>query len=407
MALKPLKVSQVNKYIGRILSTDPILGSILIKGEISNLKYHGSGHLYFSLNDESSTLRCFMPSTYVSKLRYELVNGMEITAEGHISVYEQGGSYSLNVRSIEVLGAGDLAAAFRALYEKLESEGLFAAENKKLIPEFPTTVCIITAETGAAVRDILKIIKSRNNVVNIIVYPCTVQGEYAAEEIASAVTDVNRKFNYVDTIIVGRGGGSAEDLWAFNEEIVARSIFESKIPVISAVGHETDFTIADYVADRRAETPTAAAVMAVPDSEELQHNLYDMHEKIRRSMLYRIDYRKSLLKHFDGQILSYTLGNRVETMKARCDMLKNGLINDIKSMIEMLQGATDRQAAVLEAASPESILAKGYAIVRTEDGKVITSVGAAVKEQYISLQMKDGSIDVSTLTNRISKNENN
>lgn len=407
MALKPLKVSQVNKYIGRILSTDPILGSILIKGEISNLKYHGSGHLYFSLNDESSTLRCFMPSAYVSKLRYELVNGMEITAEGHISVYEQGGSYSLNVRSIEVLGAGDLAAAFRALYEKLESEGLFAAENKKLIPEFPTTVCIITAETGAAVRDILKIIKSRNNVVNIIVYPCTVQGEYAAEEIASAVTDVNRKFNYVDTIIVGRGGGSAEDLWAFNEEIVARSIFESKIPVISAVGHETDFTIADYVADRRAETPTAAAVMAVPDSEELQHNLYDMHEKIRRSMLYRIDYRKSLLKHFDGQILSYTLGNRVETMKARCDMLKNGLINDIKSMIEMLQGATDRQAAVLEAASPESILAKGYAIVRTEDGKVITSVGAAAKEQYISLQMKDGSIDVSTLTNRISKNENN
>lgn len=306
-----------------------------------------------------------------------------------------------------MLGAGDLAAAFRALYEKLEYEGLFAAENKKLIPEFPTTVCIITAETGAAVRDILKIIKSRNNVVNIIVYPCTVQGEYAAEEIASAVTDVNRKFNYVDTIIVGRGGGSAEDLWAFNEEIVARSIFESKIPVISAVGHETDFTIADYVADRRAETPTAAAVMAVPDSEELQHNLYDMHEKIRRSMLYRIDYRKSLLKHFDGQILSYTLGNRVETMKARCDMLKNGLINDIKSMIETLQGATDRQAAVLEAASPESILAKGYAIVRTEGGKVITSVGAAAKEQYISLQMKDGSIDVSTLTNRISKNENN
>ena len=194
MALKPLMVSQVNKYIGRILSTDPILGSMLIKGEISNLKYHGSGHIYFSLNDENSTLRCFMPSSYVSKLRYELVNGMEITAAGYISVYEQGGSYSLNINNIEVLGAGDLAVAFKALYQRLESEGLFAPENKKNIHVFPKKICVITSETGAAVKDILKIIKSRNDVVDVIVYPCLVQGEYAAGEIAAAIADVNDKF---------------------------------------------------------------------------------------------------------------------------------------------------------------------------------------------------------------------
>lgn len=405
MALKPLMVSQVNKYIGRILSTDPILGSMLVKGEISNLKYHGSGHIYFSLNDENSTLRCFMPSSYVSKLRYELVNGMEITAAGYISVYEQGGSYSLNINNIEVLGAGDLAVAFKALYQRLESEGLFAPENKKNIPVFPKKICVITSETGAAVKDILKIIKSRNDVVDVIVYPCLVQGEYAAGEIAAAIADVNDKFYDVDTIIVGRGGGSAEDLWAFNEEIVARSIFKSRIPIISAVGHETDFTIADYVADRRAETPTAAAVMAVPDIRELRRNIFDMHEKMRRSILHRIDYKTSLIRNFDARAFSYTLKNRVAVMKSRCDILKNYIENDVKNIIEAAQWAVDKNAAILETASPERILARGYAIVRAEDGRVITSADDIAKEKDISLQMKDGTVTASVLGNKNSGKE--
>ena len=259
MAIKPVKVSQLNGYIKRILQTDPLLGNVSVIGEISNLKFHGSGHVYFSMKDEGSRLNCFLPADRAQNLRYELSEGMEITASGYIYLYERGGSYSLNIRDIEVAGLGNLSIAFEKLKAKLEAEGLFDKEHKKEIPFFPEKIAVVTSETGAAVRDILKIIKSRNNYVDVLIYPVLVQGPSAAGEIAHAIADINEKWPDIDTIITGRGGGAMEELWAFNEEIVARSIYASKIPVISAVGHETDFTIADFVADRRAETPTAAA----------------------------------------------------------------------------------------------------------------------------------------------------
>ena len=265
MAVKPVKVSQLNGYIKRILQTDPILGNVSVVGEISNLKFHGSGHVYFSMKDEGSRLNCFLPSERAESLRYELSEGMEITASGYIYLYERGGSYSLNIRDIEVAGLGNLSIAFEKLKEKLGKEGLFDAEHKKEIPFFPEKIAVVTSESGAAIRDILKIIKNKNNYVDILIYPVLVQGPAAAGEIAEAICDINENCPDVDTIIVGRGGGAMEELWAFNEEIVARSIYNSNIPVISAVGHETDVTISDFVADRRAETPTAAANLAVPD----------------------------------------------------------------------------------------------------------------------------------------------
>ena len=268
MAIKPVSVSQLNGYIKRILQTDPLLGNVSVVGEVSNLKYHGSGHVYFTLKDANSKISCFLPHDRAEALRYELSEGMEITASGYIYLYERGGSYSLNIRDIEVAGLGNLAIAFEKLKSKLEAEGLFDPAKKKAIPSFPEKIAVVTSETGAAVRDILKIIKNRNNYVDVLIYPVLVQGPAAAGEIAAAINHINEKWPDTDTIITGRGGGSMEELWAFNEEIVARAIYASAIPVISAVGHETDFTIADFVADRRAETPTAAAHMAVPDINE-------------------------------------------------------------------------------------------------------------------------------------------
>ena len=276
MGLKPFSVGQVNNYIGRILKTDPILGNISVIGEISNLTFHKSGYVFFSLKEDKSRLKCIIAPWNVEKITCPLEEGMEVIASGFISVFERDGVYNLNVRDIETNGIGQLAVAFEKLKAKLEKEGLFAQENKKPLPSFPSNVAVVTSETGAAVRDIIKTIKNKNDYVNILIYPVLVQGPAAAREIAGAIDRINAEYSEIDVIITGRGGGSMEELWAFNEEIVARSIFASKIPVISAVGHETDFTIADFTADFRAATPTAAAEMAVPDTRELKRYLQDL-----------------------------------------------------------------------------------------------------------------------------------
>ena len=260
MALKPISVSQLNGYIKRILQTDPILGNVSVIGEISNLKFHGSGHIYFSLKDANSKINCFLPMDQRKYLRFELSEGMEITASGYLYLYERGGSYSLNIRDINVEGRGNLDLAFEQLKNRLEQEGLFDERYKKKLPLFPEKIAVVTSETGAAVRDIIKTIKSRNCMTDIIVFPCLVQGKQAGADIAKTIAKVNDLYPEIDVMIVGRGGGSKEELWAFNEEVVARSIFLSEIPVISAVGHETDFSISDWVADVRAATPTAATV---------------------------------------------------------------------------------------------------------------------------------------------------
>ncbi len=297
--MKAVSVTQLNSYVSRILSTDPILCNIAVKGEISNFKKHSSGHWYFSLKDENSRISCFLPESRTHSIRYELDDGIEITAYGSISVYEKGGTYSLQIRDIELVGEGSLKAAFEMLKKKLDAEGLFSKEHKRPIPSDPKRIGVVTSPTGAAIRDIISTIKRRNPTVNILIYPALVQGEGSAASICRGIEELNDKFPDLDLLIVGRGGGSLEDLWSFNEESVARAIYSSNIPIISAVGHEVDYVISDYVADLRGATPTAAAELAVPHIDNLKDRLRRLSPEVMYSYLYAsvsdAEYRLKLL----------------------------------------------------------------------------------------------------------------
>ncbi len=371
MALKPVSVTQLNEYISRVLSTDPLLGNIRVTGEITNLKYHSSGHIYFSVTDENSKINCFFPSSYVKNLQIALRDGLKIIINGYINVYKKGGTYTLFVRSVESCGEGDLIAAFELLKRKLDAEGLFAAEHKKPIPTFPRKIGIVTSETGAALQDILKIIKSRTSLVDIIVFPVLVQGPAAAADIAAALDKINDTFDDIDTLIVGRGGGSAEDLQAFNEECVARAIYRSRIPVISAVGHEIDFTIADFVADKRAETPTAAAEMAVPDTKEL-----------RRKIEF---YRDNLVAEMKGKV-------RLDKLTADNYLLE--MQSALRSILTAAEHRMEKFSLILEENNPKNILAKGYSIMQTPAGEVISSISALEVGGEYEIALKDGAVKV-------------
>ncbi len=409
MALKPIKVSQLNKYIGRVMQTDPILGNVSVIGEISNLKYHGSGHVYFTLKDDTSKVNCFMPSSIVGNMRFQLADGMEVVAAGYISVYEKGGYYSLNVRDVQVSGEGGLALAYKAMYERLLKEGLFDAAHKKPLPAFPKKICVITSPTGAAVRDILKIIRSRNNVVDVMVYPCLVQGDGAAAQIAAAIDDVNARFSDTDVMIVGRGGGSLEELWAFNEETVARSIYESDIPVISAVGHETDFSISDYAADMRAETPTAAAAMAAPDTFRLRDEL----DGIIAAMSSRLNRMKEMksesLKRYAPQMLSMIFSRRISDASHMTERLADSMKNGIESRIKTASASVEKFGVMLGAGDPQRIINRGYAVVRdAESGSIISDAQQLTDGMSVTVRMRGGeaTADITGVTGYGSEKEN-
>ena len=393
MAIKPVKVSQLNGYIKRILQTDPLLGNVSVVGEISNLKFHGSGHVYFSLKDADSKLNCFLPSGRAAELRYQLSEGMEITASGYIYLYERGGSYSLNIRDIEVAGLGNLSIAFEKLKEKLEAEGLFDAKYKKEIPFFPEKVAVVTSETGAAIRDVLKIIKNKNNYVDILIYPVLVQGPAAAGQIAEAIEQINALYPEVDTIIAGRGGGAMEELWAFNEEVVARSIFASKIPVISAVGHETDITISDFVADRRAETPTAAANMAVPDIEELKAYTNDLKEKMGLSMDACLRYKQMHLQSLDLEAFKRDLESRIITEQMRIENMNTENMRQITALLEQYEKEIELYKANLDSLNPKAIMDRGYGAILTKDRKLAGSIETIQNEGTLTVVLKDGEAD--------------
>ena len=371
MALKPVTVSQLNEYISRVLTTDPLLGNISVRGEISNLKHHSSGHVYFSLVDENSKINCFLPASYARNIGAELSDGLEITIYGYINVYKKGGAYTLFVRTLEALGAGDLANAFELLKQRLEKEGLFDKAHKKPLPAFPRRVGVVTSPTGAAVRDIITIITSRTRMTDVIVFPVQVQGEGAAEDIAATLAMINRDFDDIDVLIVGRGGGSAEDLSAFNEENVARAVYNSRIPVISAVGHETDFSICDFVSDLRAETPTAAAEAAVPDDAQLRARLAELEARLSTQLTGKLEY-SSLLMQSRRQKMSQAL----------------------KSRLSELAHETERAYLTLKENNPFNILAKGYALIREENGRTVTSVHN-LKAQPYRIMLRDGTALVS------------
>lgn len=393
MGLKPVRVGQLNSYIGRILKTDPILGNVSVIGEISNLTFHNSGHVFFSLKDEKSRLRCFLSSWNLEKITCPLEEGMEIIASGYISVFERDGVYNLNVIDIEANGIGQLAIAFEKLKAKLEKEGLFAPENKKPLPWFPSKVAVVTSETGAAVRDIIKTIKNKNDYVNIYIYPVLVQGPAAARDIASAIDRINAEYRDTDIIITGRGGGSMEELWAFNEEIVARSIFASKIPVISAVGHETDFTISDFTADFRAATPTAAAEMAVPDTHEIRLSLNEMRIALADNLIRNIEMKRNRLNALDPNAFAKGIADKIAYEQLNADRIMEGMGESLRHRITSLRERAEHLGALINAADPKAILARGYSVVTDENGKIISSAGELSVGQNVTIETGRGSAD--------------
>ena len=390
MGLKPIRVGQLNNYIGRVLKTDPILGNVSVIGEISNLKFHSSGHVYFSLKDETSKVNCFLAASNLERITCPMEEGMEIIASGYISVYERGGYYSLNIRDIEVNGEGQLAIQFEKLKAKLEKEGLFAVENKKPLPVFPSKIAVVTSETGAAVRDIIRTIKNKNDYVDILIYPVLVQGPAAAQDIAGAIRNINENHKDIDVIITGRGGGSMEELWAFNEEVVARSIFASEIPVISAVGHETDFTISDFTADFRAATPTAAAEMAVPDTGELRAYLKDRKEELAVSLTGQIELRKNRLSALDPNAFAKGISTRIAYEQMNADRIIESMADSLKNRISSGRERIELLKALLEAADPKAILARGYSVVTDESGRVISRADELTVGQNVTIETGAG-----------------
>lgn len=388
MEAKVATVSQINNYVKKILDHNIILNNVWIKGEISNFKHHYSGHLYITLKDEGAVLKAVMFRGSAQSLAFEPNDGMKVLARGRISVYEAGGSYQLYIEEMIPDGVGELYIAYEQLKKQLESEGLFSPEHKKPIPPFPDRVGVVTASTGAAVRDIINVITRRYPMAEIVLYPAQVQGSGAAESVVKAIEYFNAT-DGADTLIVGRGGGSIEDLWAFNEEITARAIYESKIPVISAVGHETDFTIADFVADLRAPTPSAAAEIAVPSAIELRNRIDTDKNRISRNMAGRIEGNRLLLERFKMR----TPKDRIDDANLRIDSLIKSMDSSLKMKTMHLKRELSSAAAKLDALSPLQTLARGYSIPITEDGTVIRSAKEMKVGTEFTLRMKDGSAD--------------
>lgn len=390
MAMKPISVSQLNNYIKRTLQTDPLLGNVSVTGEISNLKFHDSGHVYFSLKDESSRINCFIASENLMTLGCMPSEGMEVVIGGYIYLYMRGGSYSLNVRTMEESGQGELAAAFEKLKRKLEAEGLFDKERKREIPLFPGKIALVTSPTGAAVRDMIKIITGKNDFVDILICPVLVQGPNAAGEIAAAIDDLNKNHPDVDVIIAGRGGGSMEELWAFNEEIVARSIYASHIPVISAVGHEIDFTISDFVADMRAETPTAAAERAAPDTGGIRGQLETMEQEMKNRLTAITREKRRLLEALDPEVFGRNLKSRIAFDRLNADNIMSDAESRMRSTLTTLRHRTQLAGEAVESSSPKAIMDRGYSIVTDEDGKVVKNADALADRQLINIEAAKG-----------------
>lgn len=384
-------VTQLNNYVKGILDNDENLKHIFVTGEISNYKAHYSGHLYMTIKDETASIKAVMFAGNASRLRFKPENGMKVLIFGTISLFPRDGSYQLYISDMQPDGIGALSIAFEQLKEKLSKEGLFSDAHKKALPQFPSKVGVVTSETGAAVQDIFNVLQRRYPVAEIVLRPAKVQGTGAAEDIAKAITEFNES-DGADVIIVGRGGGSIEDLWAFNEEIVARAVFASRIPIISAVGHETDYTICDFVADLRAPTPSAAAELAVPDKLELSSTLLAYKRHILELTKNRInEERNKLLSIEQKEVMRNPITRINEQRKEiayiseRLETLVSGEIDEQKSRFSTLVGK-------LDALSPLNVISRGYALVESK-GKVVTAKKQLSVDDELTLTLSDGIVN--------------
>ena len=400
MKLRALDISEANSYIKRILTNDPILYNLRVKGEISNFKVHSSGNVYLSLKDEKSKLNCIIfKSNYDKSLNLD--NGVKIIATGSISVYERDGAYQLYINEVEIEGIGNLYIEFNKLKEKLKNEGLFDSKYKKQIPKMPRSIGVVTSPTGAVIRDIINVTKRRFPKVDIKLYPVNVQGDKSAEDICSGIEFFNRMEN-VDTIIVGRGGGSLEELWSFNEEIVAREIFKSKIPIISAVGHETDFTICDFVSDMRAPTPSAAAEIATPDLLEIYYKLDNIKNRMNRSLNNQVILDNEKLNNTFDKINNHMKNYIIRDKVIQLDQIYDKINFRLEQNLETSKEKLSKKAALLHNLSPLATISRGYSIVEKK-GHVINSIEEVNVNDEINITLKDGDLDC--IINKINSKE--
>ena len=391
MEPKIATVSQINGYVKKILDHNIILNNVWIKGEISNFKHHYSGHLYITLKDEGGVLKAVMFRGSAQSLNFEPSDGMKVLARGRISVYEAGGSYQLYIEEMIPDGVGELYIAYEQLKKQLEEEGLFRPEHKKPIPKFPKRVGVVTASTGAAVRDIINVITRRYPMAEIVIYPAQVQGVGAAESVVKAIEYFNAT-NEVDTLIVGRGGGSIEDLWAFNEENVARAIYEAKTPIISGTGHEVDTTIADYAADLRAATPTAACELAVPDITEVMEGIANR-EYTMAALLKQIIRRYQMkLQKYQITIVNYDPRFQLQEQKMRLSELEEQIQQVMKNKMTGYKHKLELYAKELHGLSPTAKLINGFGYLEDQNGEPVTSVHKVKEGDQISLTISDGTI---------------
>ena len=391
MEEKIWSVSQLNNRIKGLLDDDPVLQNVCVQGELSNYKIYPSGHHYFTLKDAESSVRCVMFKGSAMKLRFRPESGMGVTAFGRISVFPRDGAYQLYVSDLSPQGMGDLAVAFEQLKAKLGAEGLFDTAHKKLIPRFPDRIAVITSGAGAAVRDIIRVAGARWPMAKIIVLPVRVQGVEAPPEIVGALRYANR-WQVADVIITGRGGGSMEDLWAFNDERVARAIFESEIPVISAVGHEPDVTIADFVADLRAATPSNGAELAVPESAKIEEILQSAAIRSAQAIRKRLELGRRRGEDLASRRVLQSPMGYIDLKRMELDLHRTRLLTaQERRLTESKQGYI-RAAASLDALSPLKVLSRGYAVASDSGGKVLRSVGDVAPGDEIEVTLQDGSL---------------
>jgi len=365
---------------------------IRVRGEISNYKRAASGHIYFTLKDEKSVIKVVLFKGYQKNMDFELEDGLKVIVHGSISVFDRRGEYQILADLIEPEGVGALQIKFEQLKKKLEQEGLFDVSRKKKIPPLPDTVGIVTSETGAAIRDILNVLRRRHSGVDVIIYPTLVQGAGAAEGIAGAIAEADRR-NETDVLIVGRGGGSIEDLWPFNEEITARAIAASAIPVISAVGHETDFTISDFTADLRAPTPSAAAELVVKSRDELLNRFRDLYRRLAVSVDRLLKLNEERLSRYTAEILQKRVEALINGRRMVLDDVARSLSIGMETTISAVRNRFEKAAARLDVLSPMATLSRGYAVItRVEDGRAVRTVGDVAHGGRIRARVKDGSI---------------
>ncbi len=430
-----LTVAALTKYIKRKFDVDPHLQDCFVKGEISNFKQHSSGHMYFTLKDNKARLLAVMFASANRSMKFKVENGMQVLIRGDLSVYEGSGQYQIYIKEMKPDGVGELFLAYEQLKAKLASEGLFSTESKKNLPKYPKTVGVVTSPTGAAIRDIVSTIKRRYPIANILLIPALVQGDQAAPSIVKAISFANS--SNIDVLIVGRGGGSIEELWAFNEEIVARAIFASKVPIISSVGHETDFTIADFVADLRAPTPTAAAELAVPHIDELIERIINRDSRMLRSMKEKIGSQKARLSRLDKSYAFRYPRKLYEQKLEQLDRQTEQLVRASKKMLELkniqaqnlhkrlirnephkkISEAIEAQSKLtkalnramqnlltkkqrdfshnlekLEALSPLKVMERGFSIVFADDEKLVNKINQVSLNEEIAVRMSDGQL---------------